>query len=290
MTDLRSFIKEKNNTLSWSGEWSRIWVKPDIFSAQEYIVGAIASDDKESLHDFRVLTGADRFACIYGEDSKSFFEETLNELRVGLRQARHEKTLINNINFSDKFRIEKVGTLRTQMPGESLERMLIDGTIPLEPEEPKGKKSRFKTKAAEEVVKSVIEKVKIKDFFAASSFIKEDHFGSESNYVEVNLVTNKSAGIIASGWYSSPERIQFEFLNAASKVETYASATKRKHPAVFFCRPTSSDGLTKAKWAEVQESLKKLQWRLETKGAKVITHEDTDYLADKVIEWTKTAA
>lgn len=284
MTDLLALLQSPVQAPAWVGTWGRVWIRPDVFSAQEFIVGAVALD-QEVVHDFRVLSGAERFACVYGEDTKSLFEDTLAELRSALTQARVKRLDTNGLGLPQRFRIEIIGSLRTQLPGEGLERMLRDGTIPMEPEEPIGKKPRFATRPAVEVVQEVLERVKHRGGLAASRYVREEHYGDQAHHVDVNLVTGQSAGIVASGWFASPERVQLEFLRAGSKVDAYVAATRKENAALFFRRPTEADGLTKANWREIEDNLRELEWRLKQKGVRVVTHSDADTLAEEVVAW-----
>ena len=289
MTDIHALLKTPTHVPAWQGTWTRVWLRPDVFSAQEYIVAAIAFDGG-AVHDFRVLSGADRLACIYGDSAKTVFDQLLAELRAALSRARASHDKCAQLHLPGVFRIEPVGSLRTQMAGENLDRMLRDGTIPLEPDEPLGKKPRFLGRPSSEVVQEVLDKVKFRAGFAATQFLREDYFADQAHQVGVNLVTPRAAGIVASGWYAGAERIQLEFLLAAAKVESYAAATHKDDSALFFRRPTLSDGLSQVAWTEVEERLGVLEWQFEKKGVRVVTHDSADDLAVEVAQWASDFA
>jgi len=252
-------------------------------------VGAVAVEDGR-VHDFRVLSGSDRFGCIYGEDARPFFDQLISDLRDALAQARAARLTLETLGLSPTFRLEAVGTMRGQLPGESLDRMLQDGTIPMEPEEPVGRRARFASRPAAEVVQEVIEQVKATAGFDAYQFLREDHFSDQAHQVDVNLVTPRAAGIIASGWYARPDKVQLEFLLAASKVDAYVAAKHRNHSAVFFCRPTVADGLTHDHWLEIESKLNELEWRMGQRGARVVTHDDPRFLAKEIVSWAREFA
>ena len=289
MTNIYELLKTPVQLASWQGAWTRVWSRPDVFSAQEYIVGAIALDG-DVVHDFRVLSGADRLACIYGDETKPMFEQTLAELREALADARAAKRRSAELTLPHCFRLEHAGSLRTQKPGESLDRMLRDGTIPLEPEEPVGQRPRFTHRRSVDVVQEVLDRVKVRAGLPANRFLREEHFADQAHQVGVNLVTDHAAGIVASGWYADPDRIQLEFLLAASKVEAYVAATQKETAALFFRRPTIADGLSPANWREVEDKLGELEWRLEKKGARVVTTADADAMASEVVAWAEEFA
>lgn len=289
MTDISALLQAPVQAPAWRGSWSRLWVRPDVFSAQEYVVGAIAVEQGR-VYDFRVLSGSERFGCIYGDDARPFFDQLIGDVRDVLAHARAAKLNLDALGLSPSFRIETVGALRGQLPGESLDRMLRDGTIPLEPEEPAGKRARFASRPAADVVQEVIQEVKAAAGFDAHKFLREDHFGDQAHQVGVNLVTPKAAGIVASGWYARPDKVQLEFLLAASKVDAYAAAKHRTHSAVFFCRPTVADGLTQDNWQEIESKLNELEWRMGQRHTRVVTHDKPAFLAKEIVGWARQFA
>nr|DAF77710.1 MAG TPA: Protein of unknown function (DUF3037) [Caudoviricetes sp.] len=289
--NIEELLKKSASTPSWSGNWARLWLRPDLFSAQEYLVGAVALDSR-GLADFRVISGVQKFECIYGSDSKVVFERMLAELRECLSKVRAVHGSLNSDLLPDFFRIDPVGTLRDGLPSEALDRMLRDGTIPLEEDTPKGKKARFSSRPAADIVKEVLDKVRNKLGFEANSVICEDYYGDQKHQVGVNLVTANAAGVVASGWYSSAERIQLEFLLGANTLDTYVSAKKRDRArsALFFMRPTAEDGLTRAIAADVEARLDDLEWRLTQQRVRVVTHSKSEDLADEVTDWFRSLA
>ncbi len=68
-------------------------------------------------------------------------------------------------------------------------------------------------------------------------------------------------------------------------MDAYVAVTGKANAALFFRRPTEADGLTKANWREIEDNLGELEWRLEKKGAVVVTHSDADILASEVVAW-----
>ena len=188
------------------------------------------------------------------------------------------------------FRIDPAGSLRVPLPSEALERMLSDGTIPLQEEPSKGKRPRFASRQASDVVREVLDQVRAKLGYEANSVICEDYYGDQKHQVGVNLVVPHAAGVVASGWYSSPERIQLEFLLGANTLDTYVAATNRERAksALFFMRPTIDDGLTRAIASEVEARLDDLEWRLTQQRIRVVTHSQPDVLAAEVADWVHT--
>lgn len=274
---------------SWQGTWARLWLRPDVFSAQEYLVGAAALDER-GLSDFRVITSVQKLECIYGPGTKVMFDRMLAELRRCLAEVRAAREPLTSDRLPALFRIDPVGSLRVPLPSEALERMLSDGTIPLQEEPSKGKRPRFASRQASDVVQEVLDQVRAKLGYEANSVICEDYYGDQKHQVGVNLVVPHAAGVVASGWYSSPERIQLEFLLGANTLDTYVAATNRERAksALFFMRPTIDDGLTRAIASEVEARLDDLEWRLTQQRIRVVTHSQPDVLAAEVADWVHT--
>ena len=287
--NIEELLKKPAVMPSWQGTWARLWLRPDVFSAQEYLVGAAALDDR-GLSDFRVITSVQKLECIYGPGTKVMFDRMLAELRRCLAEVRAAREPLTSDRLPELFRIDPAGSLRVPLPSEALERMLSDGTIPLQEEPSKGKRPRFASRQASDVVREVLDQVRAKLGYEANSVICEDYYGDQKHQVGVNLVVPHAAGVVASGWYSSPERIQLEFLLGANTLDTYVAATNRERAksALFFMRPTIDDGLTRAIASEVEARLDDLEWRLTQQRIRVVTHSQPDVLVAEVADWVHT--
>lgn len=287
--NIEELLKRSAVVPSWQGTWARLWLRPDVFSAQEYLVGVAALDER-GLADFRVITSVQKLECVYGTGSRAMFDRMLAELRGSLAAVRAAREPLTHDRLPAAFRLDLAGTLRESLPSEALERMLQDGTIPFEEASPKGKRQRFASRHANEVVREVLDRVRSNLGFDANAVICEDYYGDQKHQVGVNLVAPSAAGVVASGWYSSPERIQLEFLMGANTLDTYVSATKRvrSKSALFFMRPTAEDGLVRAIASEVEARLDDLEWRLTQQGIRVVTHSQADVLAGEVVDWIHT--
>ena len=287
--NIEELLKKPAVMPSWQGTWARLWLRPDVFSAQEYLVGAAALDER-GLSDFRVITSVQKLECIYGPGTKVMFDRMLAELRRCLAEVRAARGPLTSDRLPELFRIDPAGSLRVPLPSEALERMLSDGTIPLQEEPSKGKRPRFASRQASDVVREVLDQVRAKLGYEANSVICEDYYGDQKHQVGVNLVVPHAAGVVASGWYSSPERIQLEFLLGANTLDTYVAATNRERAksALFFMRPTIDDGLTRAIASEVEARLDDLEWRLTQQRIRVVTHSQPDVLAAEVADWVHT--
>ena len=287
--NIEELLKKPAVMPSWQGTWARLWLRPDVFSAQEYLVGAAALDER-GLSDFRVITSVQKLECIYGPGTKVMFDRMLAELRRCLAEVRAAREPLTSDRLPELFRIDPAGSLRVPLPSEALERMLSDGTIPLQEEPSKGKRPRFASRQASDVVREVLDQVRALLGYEANSVICEDYYGDQKHQVGVNLVVPHAAGVVASGWYSSPERIQLEFLLGANTLDTYVAATNRERAksALFFMRPTIDDGLTRAIASEVEARLDDLEWRLTQQRIRVVTHSQPDVLAAEVADWVHT--
>lgn len=287
--NIEELLKRPAVMPSWQGTWARLWLRPDVFSAQEYLVGAAALDER-GLSDFRVITSVQKLECVYGPGTKVMFDRMLAELRRCLAEVRAAREPLTSDRLPELFRIDPAGSLRVPLPSEALERMLSDGTIPLQEEPSKGKRPRFASRQASDVVREVLDQVRAKLGYEANSVICEDYYGDQKHQVGVNLVVPHAAGVVASGWYSSPERIQLEFLLGANTLDTYVAATNRERAksALFFMRPTIEDGLTRAIASEVEARLDDLEWRLTQQRIRVVTHSQPDVLAAEVADWVHT--
>lgn len=289
--NFEALLREPVVAPAWRGNWVRLWLRPDIFSAQEFLVGCAALDER-GLSDFRVITGAQKFECIYGVGTKEMFDRMLGELRQVLGQLRESRAPLIADNLPHPFRMEPVGQLREQLPSEALERMLSDGTVPMVEDGPKGKRPRFVSRAADDVVADVLNRVRDEAGLRANSFINEDYYVDQQHQVGVNLVTAKAAGVIASGWFAAADRIQLEFLLGVNKLDTYVSATHRDRTksAFFFMRPTVEDGLVRAVAQDIESRLDVLEWRLKQMQVRAVVLSDPKAIAAEVCKWAETVS
>lgn len=288
--NIQEFLRRPVAASSWSGEWVRIWMRPDVFSAQDYLVG-VAAVDERGVVDFRVITGAAKFECIYGRGNGQAFERMLADLRSCLHGLRANRLPVSAESLPPSFRLEPVGLLREQLPSEALERMLADGSMPMQEDAPKGKKTRFASKAASDVVDDVLNQLRLRRAGLADKIICEDYYGDKQHQVGVNLVTPVAAGVVASGWYASADRIQLEFLLGVNKLETYVAATgrARHRSGFFFMRPTIDDGLPSAVATDVENRLDQLDWRLKQMQIRSVVLSSASAIAEEVCDWAEQA-
>lgn len=289
--NIKSILESPKSAPAWQGSWVRFWLRPDVFSAQDFIVG-VAAIDGDRICDFRVISDAHKFLCIYGVGYRGVIERILCDLRGCLFKARAEKLSLVELKLPEIFRLDIVGSLRAQLPSESLERMLRDGTVPMEGHEhEKGVNNKFKYRAAESVVQDVLNRVRGRIPFHADNFIRSDYFGDESHRVGVNLVKPNAAGMVVSGWYSNSRRVQLEFLLGASKLEAYVAATKRdiSSSALFFVLPSVNKLPKKSALITAEGELEVLKWQLRQKRILVVSNSDLDSVAAEVISWAECA-
>lgn len=287
--NIKSILQSPKSAPVWQGSWVRFWLRPDVFSAQDFIVG-VAAVDGDRICDFRVISNTNKFTCIYGIGCRDMIEHVLSDLRRRLSKARAENIRLVDLGLPDMFRFDIVGSLRTQLPSEYLERMLRDGTVPMEGhEKDKTIEKRFKSRAADSVVQDVLSRVRKKIPFGADNFIRDVYFGDESHQVGVNLVKPNSAGMVVSGWYADSSRVQLEFLLGASKLEAYVAATTRdiSSSALFFVLPANNRIEKKSALMNAEGDIEALKWRLQQKKILVVSSSDLDGIATEVISWAE---
>lgn len=285
MSLLQLLQRGSGSAPAWRGTWARIWLKPSIFSAQTYIVG-LAVLDQNGICDFRFITDTDKFGCIYGEQGRAHAENLLTTARQCLFRAREMRVPIGRDTLPPGFHLEPVGYAAGASALDALEGALNEAEIPMEPRPELAKAPRFKSRTPEEVTAAVLDALKNKLGFNANAIIREDYFGPEAYTARVNLVKSDSAGVIASGWYASPERVQLELLRAVTVVDSYVAAHgKTGQPGVFFLRPTVQSGLRREQNLAIENALDQIDWQLGQKGLRVATRDQEVDLADDIAEW-----
>ena len=272
-------------TPSWRGTWARIWLQPSIFSAQKYLVGAAAMDS-QGLCDFRLISGTAKFECIYGDQGALLVDQLLTDARAALGLARQTHAPVGTGMLPPGIELEPVGYAADLTAEMAVENMLDEAEIPMEPMPEQSKAARFKSRAADDVMRDLFNAIRQKMGTGAEQVLRVDHFGDEKHTGTVNLVLPKAAGILANGWFASSERVQLELLKSANMVESYMKLHgKHGQPGVFLLRPTVADGLNPKQSEAIEQALDQLDWHLEKKGMRVTTRNSEAEIAADVAEW-----
>lgn len=271
---------------AWRGQWARIWLQPSVFSAQRYLVG-MAMLDADGLRDFRLITGTEKFACLYGEDGRAVVDQIITQARQTLATARDRHTPPDAVGLPPGVTLEPVGMAADRTPEHALEAAMVEAEIPMEPRPEQMRAPRFKSRKAEDVVADVLNAVKHRMGYEADRIIRADHFGEEAN-VEVNLVQPNAAGVVVSGWYATSQRVQLELLRAVNVVEGYmATHHKTGQAAVFLLAPTAEDGLPAKVSQEIDTALHDIDRHLRSRHLRSAVRNRADELATDVAEWAQ---
>lgn len=271
---------------TWRGTWARLWLQPSVFSAQKFVVG-LAVLDERGLCDFCFITGTDKFECVYVDPAvREMVDAILAEGRQRLGAARHDRTPITTEALPPGLELEPVGYVADTSARAAMETALNEAEIPMEPRPDLARSPRFKSRSAADVVEDVLNAVKQKMGLPANELIRTDRFGDDRHIGAVNLMRHNAAGIVASGWYASSERVQLELLKAANMVETYMSVTQKTGRAgLFLLRPTTESGLSAKQSQDIENGLDQLDWRLSKLGLQVGIQDRESALAEDVAEW-----
>ena len=275
-----------NRAPAWRGTWARLWIKPNIFSAQTFIVGIAVYDDK-GLCDFRFISETDTFECVYGESGREQVNQLLAQARQHLGSARENHTPATAQIMPPGFQIDPVGYAAGASATDAMESALSEAEIPMEPKPDVSKIQRFRSRLADEVISSVMDDVRTKMGLKAENILREDHFGNQSHHARVNIALPNSAGIISSGWYAGADRVQLELLRAVTIVDSYMAHSKKTgQPGVFFLRPTTESGLKKDQSMAIENAIDDVDWQLKQKGLRVVVREFESDLAGDIVEWS----
>ena len=270
----------------WRGTWARLWVKPSIFSAQTFVTG-VAVFDERGLCDFRFINDTNKFECVYGESGRHQVDQLIADARKRLNAARENHEAVTTLTMPPGVVIDPVGFIAGSSPSDAIESAITEAEMPMAPAQEATKPSRFKSRAPDDVIASVMDSVRSRMGFNAESILREDSFGDTSHFASVNVALPNKAGVISSGWYASAERVQLELLKAVTTVESYMAHNKKTGKAgVFFLRPTIESGLKKEQSDAIELALDQVDWQLKEKGLRVVTQEFEKDLAIDIEEWS----
>lgn len=270
---------------AWRGQWARIWLQPSIFSAQRFLIGLAMLDDS-GLRDFKLITGTEKFACVYNESGRELVDQIVAQTRQALARARELHHPLTGRDLPPGVELEPAGMAADRSPGHALEAAMVEAEIPMEPRPDQAKAPRFKSRPAEEVVNEVLDSIRLRMHMEANNLIKLDHFGDEKHIGTVNLVRPNAAGMVVSGWYASSQRVQLELLLAVNMVESYmAHHQKTGQAAVFLLAPTTEDGLSAKQSQEIDDALDQIDYHLRSRNLRSAVRNRSDDLAADVAEW-----
>jgi hypothetical protein len=265
-------------------------MQPSIFSAQKFVVG-IAMLDENGLCDFRLITGTEKFECLYGTHGRTMAESLLAAGRAHLAEAREKHLPLSATALPHGLSLEPVGYAADKSALHAIENALCEAEIPMEPFPEAARAPRFQSRDGEDVVAGIFKAIKLKMKLAANEVLRTDHFGDEKHTGMVNLVLPQAAGIVASGWYASSERVQLKLLKAANMVESYMAINRKQgQPGVFLLRPTAATGLSVKQSQEMEAALDEVDYFLVGKGLRVAVRDVESQLAEDVAEWVGSSA
>lgn len=270
---------------SWRGQWARIWLQPSVFSAQRFLIGLAMLDDS-GLCDFKLITGTEKFACVYGDAGRDLVDQIITQTRQALARAREQHHPLTGRDLPPGVVLEPAGHAADRSPSHALEAAMVEAEIPMEPRPDLAKAPRFKSRNADEVVNEVLDSIRLRMDLQANELIRLDHFGDEKHVGAVNLVRPNAAGMVVSGWYASSQRVQLELLLAVNMVDSYmAHHSKTGEAAVFLLAPTVEDGLSAKQSQEIDDALEQIDYHLRSRHLRSTVRNRADDLAADVAEW-----
>lgn len=271
----------------WRGQWARIWLQPSVFSAQRFLIG-LAILDASGLRDFKLISGTEKFACVYNDAGRDLVDQIMTQTRQVLAQAREHHNPITGHDLPPGVQIEPAGMAADRSPSHALEAAMVEAEIPMEPRPDQARAPRFRSRTAEDVVKEVLDSIRQRVHFESNNLIKTDHFGDEKHIGEVNLVRPNAAGIVVSGWYANSQRVQLALLLAVNVVESYmAHHHKTGQAAVFLMAPTVEDGLSAKQSQEIDDALENIDYHLRIRHLHSAIRNRADDLATDVAQWAQ---
>lgn len=268
----------------WKGTWARVWYQPNIFSQQKFIIGVLAYGEGV-LVDFKFIQDTRKFKCIYDSRAKFALDETIKEIRYLLADIREKKVALEDNDLPPGLTIERVGFVASSTAFRALEEAMSEDEIPMEYNELEKKPRRkFAQRTSADVYEKILARITEKSK-SITSRISSDSFGDSHREV-VNLVLDKQAGMITSGWSNNSDQVVLEMYRSASSVESYMAIKGLKgQAAVFMLRPTEEDGLRRTQSIAIEDALNEASWKLEKKGMRIVADNKEDFLAEQISEW-----
>jgi len=156
-------------------------------------------------------------------------------------------------------------------------------------------KSIFRYKTTPGLRKEIFKQLKLDLGLQADQIIHEDRFPINLNNgqtidVDIPLIGVSRASGITSAWYSNHLMVSNEILSAYSDINLLRQSTGIQQASIAILRPSTSSGMTKKNFLQVDKVIDKQLKRLTATGIEVIQSDSIEALGHQTASWWKSIA
>jgi hypothetical protein len=276
----------------FSGWWSYIEFQPDIFSPQRFPIGVVVQADDERLH-FKILDDFKKFDCVYPTGfSHSSAKALMAYAYEVLQSAIKSKSPLNQVLFdSHVLSLSRPAHTSGGDREATVERLFSD-VVAMVPST--AKKARdfetIDTMVARRLVNEKLKEIAGMDF---ERFVMVEHIGlliqgdgNDRHHLDVNLMTPKSCGTVASAVYKSQQSVELNLFKAGLDLKTCRKVKNLESAGLFLLTPDPTS-MEPREFRRIEETIGEHEWKLERDGFIFVSMQEPAELAREIYDWAK---
>jgi hypothetical protein len=278
---------------AFTGFWSTIELRPDLFAPQKFTVGVVVQSANDRLH-FKLLDSFKKFDCIYGD---GFPHRSLKELMAyayeALTKAAKQKVSIPDVIFESMCISISPPVFTSGDDREQTVERLFAEVVAMAPSEKKKAGKDFEsidTPRARRLVNEELRRIAGLDF---ERFVREDTQGlliegdgGEKHFLDLNLMTPHSCGSVTSVAYKTVTSVKINLLEASRDLTTYSRVREINDIGLFLLLPDPA-AMDFKEYKRIEEVIDDYEWKLVRDGFRVVSLQEPAALAHEVYEWVR---
>lgn len=278
----------------FSGWWSYIDFQPDIFSPQRYPIGVVVQADDERLY-FKLLDDFKKFDCVYPEGfSHSSAKALMAYAYEELQSAIKAKSPLGQILFDSHVLSLSRPVHTSGSDREATVERLFSAVVAMMPSTVKKTREfdSIDTTTARNLVNEKLKEIAGLDF---ERFVMVDHpglrvlgDGNDRHHLDVNLMTPKSCGAVASAVYKSPQSVELNLFKAGLDLKTCRKVKNLESAGLFLLTP-HPNSMEPREFRRIEEAISEHEWKLERDGFRFVSMQEPADLAREIYDWAKPA-
>lgn len=254
----------------------------------------VVQADEERLY-FKLLDDFKKFDCVYPDgfphsSAKALMAYAYEELQAAIKaKAPLSQILFDSHVLSLSRPVHTSGRDREA----TVERLFAD-VVAMAPSTVKMAREfdSIDTTAARKLVNERLKEIAGMDF---ERFVMVDHpgllvpgDGNERHHLDVNLMTPKSCGAVASAVYKSAQSVELNLFKSGLDLKTCRKVKNLESAGLFLLTPDPSS-MEPREFRRIEEAIGEHEWKLERDGFRFVSMQEPADLAREIYDWARPA-
>ncbi|WP_155648946.1 hypothetical protein [Burkholderia stagnalis] len=275
----------------FSGVWSTVELRPDIFVPQSFSVGVVVQPEGERLH-FKLLDDFKKFECVYGERfPQRSIREVMTYAEEALRLAAQSRKTISSIALdTEVLHLSSPVFTSGENCEATIERLFADVIVMTPHAKRQGREFvSIDTPRARALVNHELKRIAQMDFekivvagASTTGMLVEDR--GTKHYLDFNLRTAGACGSVVSAVYKSPVSVELNLLKSSRDLTTYSRIKSLQNTGLFLLLP-DENLLGRKEYQYISDVIDEQAWKLERDGFRVVSLSSEVELAQEIYDW-----